>query len=327
VIEGQVENKTSPGNLPLAITCGDPAGVGPELILDWAKTNRGRKDAYVFLGPENWMSELRSLGYGGQALGQPNYCAVHGQPDRRGSLIAIDAMLKAAQGCFEGKYCGVVTGPVNKALMHENGFKHPGQTEFFAEKWGGTPVMGFAGKQLKIVLATWHVPLHGVFEDLSPVKMIRAVAQADFLARASGAHSPRIAVCGLNPHAGENGLLGQDELDWIDPLLDDLRNKFPGVSNALPADSLFWRARQGEFDVVVALYHDQGLIPVKTLEFDEAVNVTLGLPFIRTSPDHGTGFSIAGTGQARSNSLSRSIKVAWRLVKFLSDSDKAPKST
>ena len=112
MIEGQVENKTSPGNLPLAITCGDPAGVGPELILDWAKTNRGRKDAYVFLGPENWMSELRSLGYGGQALGQPNYCAVHGQPDRRGSLIAIDAMLKAAQGCFEGKYCGVVPGPV-----------------------------------------------------------------------------------------------------------------------------------------------------------------------------------------------------------------------
>tara|TARA_Y100000588_G_scaffold126655_1_gene138851 strand:+ start:24146 stop:25129 length:984 start_codon:yes stop_codon:yes gene_type:complete len=327
VSQGRSEKRTYRSDLPLAVTCGDPAGVGPEVIIDWAKANRGEKNSYVFLGPENWMGELRSLGYGGQSLGLSNYRAIPGKPERCGSLIAIDAMMKAAQGCLDGKYCGVVTGPVSKELLRENGFNHPGQTEFFAEQWSGVPVMGFAGKQLKVVLATWHVPLHGVFEDLSPVKLIRAVSQADFLARASGANSPRIAVCGLNPHAGENGLLGQDELEWIDPLLDDLRNKFPGVSSALPADSLFWGARRGKFDVVVALYHDQGLIPVKTLEFDEAVNVGLGLPFIRTSPGHGTGFSIAGTGKARCTSFSRSVEVAWQLFEFLSGSDKVLKST
>jgi 4-hydroxythreonine-4-phosphate dehydrogenase len=302
--------------LPLAVTSGDPAGVGPEVVFEWAKTYAGEKKAFVFFGPEAWVEKLRELGYAGRGLGFADYQAVPGEPNREGSLIARDALMKAALGCTQGRYSGAVTGPVSKELLRSTGFDHPGQTEYFAKQWGGTPGMCFVGKKLKIVLATWHVALHDVFHELSPVSLIRAVSHADRLARVYGSSEPRIGVCGLNPHAGEAGLLGQEEQEWIDPMLDDLRVKYPGVSNALPADSLFWRAVQGEFDVVVALYHDQGLIPIKTLEFDQAVNVTLGLPFIRTSPDHGTGFNIAGKGVAHSTSFAHAVEVAQRLVRF-----------
>jgi 4-hydroxythreonine-4-phosphate dehydrogenase len=274
-------------SLPLAITSGDPAGVGPEVILDWAKSYQGEREGLVFFGPEVWVNELRQLGYTGRGLGFADYEAKPGEPDRQSSLIARDALMKAA---------------------------------YFSEQWGGTPAMSFVGKKLKVVLATWHMSLHDMFHELSPVSLIRAVTQADYLARVYGAKHPQIGVCGLNPHAGENGLLGAEEQEWIDPMLDDLRDKYPGVSSAQPADTLFWRANEGEFDVVVALYHDQGLIPVKTLEFDQAVNVTLGLPYVRTSPDHGTGYSIAGKGKARSTSFAHAVSVAQKLVKYKSES-------
>ena len=302
--------------LQLAITSGDPAGVGPEVIREWAKSYEGERKEFIFFGPELWVEELRKLGYIGRGLGYADYQAVPGEPNREGSLIARDALMKAALSCSQGRCAGAVTGPVSKELLKNTGFDHPGQTEYFAKQWGGEPGMCFVGKKLKVVLATWHVPLHDVFHELSPVSLIRAVSHADHLGRAYGSSEPRIAVCGLNPHAGEAGLLGQEEQEWIDPLLDDLREKYPGVSHALPADSLFWRAAQGEFDVAVALYHDQGLIPIKTLEFDQAVNVTLGLPFIRTSPDHGTGFNIAGKGVAHSTSFAHAVEVAQRLIRF-----------
>ena len=302
--------------LPLAITSGDPAGVGPEVILDWARTYEGKRDDFVFFGPEAWLIELRDLGFTGRGLGFADYKVVPGEPDQAGSMIARDALMKAARGAVQGKFSGAVTGPVSKEHLQATGFEHPGQTEYFSEQWGGSPSMSFVGKELKVVLATWHVSLHDMFHELSPVNLIRAVTQADYLARAYGVEVPRIGVCGLNPHAGENGLLGNEELEWIDPMLDDLRDKFPGVSNAQPADTVFWRARKGEFDVVVALYHDQGLIPVKTLEFDQAVNLTLGLPYIRTSPDHGTGYGIAGKGMANSSSFAHAVAVAQKLVKF-----------
>ncbi|MCB1120348.1 MAG: 4-hydroxythreonine-4-phosphate dehydrogenase PdxA [Verrucomicrobiae bacterium] len=299
----------------LAITCGDPAGVGPEVILEWAKQYTGDPEDFFILGPALWIAELERLGWKGLSLGSDEYRANPGKPDLEGSIIAYHALVEAARGCVQGKYAGVVTGPVSKELMREAGFDHPGQTEFFARQWGGSPSMCFVGRELKVVLATWHLPLHDVFNELSPVLMIRAITQADRLARAYGSDSPRIGVCGLNPHAGENGLLGLEEQEWLDPLLNDLREKFPGVSRTLPADTVFWRARHGDFDVVVALYHDQGLIPVKTLEFDQAVNLTLGLPYVRTSPDHGTGFDIAGQGKASSTSFAHAIEVAQRFVK------------
>ena len=301
---------------PIAITSGDPAGVGPEVIYNWARAYPGDRKGYVFFGSEPWVASLRALGYFGHGLGRGDYHAVPGKPKKEGSLIAREALIEVARGCRDGHYAAAVTGPVSKENIRSAGFRYPGQTEFFAAEWRGTPVMGFVGRRLKVVLATWHIPLHEVSHELSPVKLIRAVAQADLLSRVYGAAEPRIGVCGLNPHAGEKGLLGVEECEWIDPLLDDLRRKYPGLSPTQAADSLFWRALQGQFDVIVALYHDQGLIPVKTLEFEHAVNVTLGLPFIRTSPDHGTGYSIAGKDRADSSSFAAALEVARRFIRF-----------
>jgi len=302
--------------LPLAIASGDPSGVGPETILNWARTLEGTRDDYMFFGPEYWIEELRQLGFPGRGLGYADFEAKPGYPDRAGALIARDALMKVAAGCRQGMWSGAVTGPVSKAQLQSTGFDFPGQTEYFAEQWGGRPVMGFVGQRLKVILATWHIPLHEVSHQLTPSHIIRSVKQADFLARAYGVDAPRIGVCGLNPHAGEGGVLGHEEEEWINPLLEDLRPDHPELSSCQAADSLFWRALQGEFDVIVALYHDQGLIPMKTLEFDRAVNVTLGLPHVRTSPDHGTGFSIAGKGIASHTSFGEAIKVAQRLIEF-----------
>ena len=174
--------------------------------------------------------------------------------------------------------------------------------------------MGFVGNQLRVVLATWHIPLSEVPAALTADCLERAVRRAVGLAQAFGVNAPRIAVCGLNPHAGEGGLLGSEERDILDPALDQLRLEIPGLSQCLPGDTVFVRQRRGEFDVVVAAYHDQGLAAVKTLEFDTAVNVTLGLPFVRTSPDHGTAFDIAGQGLADCWSFVAALSVARQLT-------------
>jgi 4-hydroxythreonine-4-phosphate dehydrogenase len=203
---------------------------------------------------------------------------------------------------------------VSKAELAGVGYPYPGQTEFFAARWGGEPVMAFCGGRLRVVLATWHLPLAEVFQTLGPQLLRRTLAAADQLARSEGVAAPRIGVCGLNPHAGEDGLLGREERDFINPALVKLREIFPSVSLCQPGDTLFGRALRGEFDVVVALYHDQGLAPLKVIDFDEAVNVTLGLPFVRTSPDHGTAFGIAGRGVASGRSFANAVTVARRLI-------------
>jgi 4-hydroxythreonine-4-phosphate dehydrogenase len=223
-------------------------------------------------------------------------------------------MERAAAGCLAGEFSGVVTGPVAKAELARVGFPHAGQTEFFASRWPGDPTMAFCGGRLRVALLTWHIPLTQVATHLTPRELERTVAAAAELARADGVSEPRIAVCGLNPHAGEEGLLGTEERERIDPVLDRLRPRFPGLSRCVAGDTAFGRALRGEFDVVVALYHDQGLAPLKTLEFDEAVNVTLGLAHVRTSPDHGTAFGIAGLGQANPRSFAQAVAVARRLI-------------
>jgi 4-hydroxythreonine-4-phosphate dehydrogenase len=167
-----------------------------------------------------------------------------------------------------------------------------------------------------VVLATWHIPLREVPAAITRPVLERAIERSHWLARAEGCGEPRIAVCGLNPHAGEGGMLGREEIDVFDPWLAELRARFAGLSSCLPADTVFARALRGEFDVVVALYHDQGLAPLKAVDFDRAVNVTLGLPFIRTSPDHGTAFDIAGRGIADTGSFANAIAVARRLARF-----------
>jgi len=236
-----------------------------------------------------------------------------GEAGPAGAKIALEALEVVAAGCKTGKFSAAVTGPVSKSWLQKAGFVFPGQTEFFAARWGGEPTMAFAGGKLRVVLATWHIPLTEVARALDEKTLARAVAQASHLAQALGAKSPRIAVCGLNPHAGEEGLLGSDERDRLNPWLDKLRGKFPGVSKCEPGDTVFWRQLRGEFDVVVALYHDQGLAPLKTVDFDESVNITLGLPWVRTSPDHGTAFTLAGQGKASWKSFANAVKLARQL--------------
>jgi len=297
----------------LAFTCGDPAGVGPEVIAAWLAANSPDAGGVTAIGPARWLEGLPAA-TGKIAVGLAGFEATPGKPDGEGALIAWAAMERAAAGCLAGEFDGVVTGPVSKAALSRIGYGFPGQTEFFAARWGGEPTMAFCGGKLRVVLATWHVPLAKVAGMITPKVLERSVSAADRLARAFGVPAPRIAVCGLNPHAGEGGLLGRDEVDRIDPALDGLRARFPGLSRCESGDTIFGRALRGEFDVVVALYHDQGLGPLKTIEFDESVNVTLGLPHVRTSPDHGTAFGIAGKGVASPNSFSNAVSVARRLL-------------
>jgi 4-hydroxythreonine-4-phosphate dehydrogenase len=247
-------------------------------------------------------------------VGDVGFSATLGQPSVEGARMALLAMERAAAGTLSGEFSGVVTGPVSKSWLQKAGYAFPGQTEFFAARWGGEPTMAFCGGRLRVVLLTWHIPLREVAGQLTEVNIARAVYAADELARAEGVAAPRIGVCGLNPHAGEDGLLGSEERDVIDPILAMLRGEFPGLSRCEAGDTLFARSLRGEFDVVIALYHDQGLAPLKTVDFDESVNVTLGLPHVRTSPDHGTAFGIAGKGIASATSFTNAVTVARRLI-------------
>lgn len=298
----------------LAITCGDPAGVGPEIIATWLASHAAEAKDVAVIGPARWLAALETTA-DRIAVGLEDFAAVPGQPSGDGALVAWAAMERAAQGTKAAEFSAVVTGPVSKAGLARLGYPFPGQTEFFADRWGGEPVMCFCGGRLRVALATWHVPLHQVSQLLGPHLLHRTVAAAAELARSEGVAQPRIGVCGLNPHAGEGGLLGYEENELIDPALDHLRAEFPGLSRCEPGDTLFARALRGEFDVVVALYHDQGLAPLKAVDFDEAVNVTLGLPYVRTSPDHGTAFGIAGKGTASAKSFTNAVEVARRLIK------------
>lgn len=297
----------------LAIACGDPAGVGPEIVAGWLAAHRDAAATVAVLGPATWLQELdtpaRKI-----AVGLEDFRAVPGRPTAEGALVAWAALERAAEGCRNGEFAGVVTGPVSKEQLVRIGYPFPGQTEFFAARWGGAPVMAFCGGRLRVVLATWHVPLAEVPRLLSAELLERTVAAADMLARAEGVTAPRIGVCGLNPHAGEAGILGRDEIERLDPILAGLRSRFPGLSGCEPGDTLFARQLRGEFDVVIALYHDQGLAPLKVIDFDAAVNVTLGLPHVRTSPDHGTAFGLAGKGVASGTSFANAVVVARRLI-------------
>ena len=299
----------------LAITCGDPAGVGPEVVAAWLKTDLAEAQAAAVIGPARWLERLPDAGLK-IPVGLEEYAAEPGCPTGEGALVAWAAMERAAAGCRSGEFTGVVTGPVSKAWLAGIGYGFPGQTEFFAARWGGEPSMAFCGGRLRVALLSWHVPFREVPSFLTPANFVRVVDATTELARAEGVAVPRIGVCGLNPHAGEGGLLGDEEQRIINPILKELRGTHPGLSCCEPADTLFARQLRGEFDAVIALYHDQGLAPLKAVDFDEAVNVTLGLPFVRTSPDHGTAFGIAGKGVASSRSFENAVAVARRLIAF-----------
>lgn len=299
----------------LALTCGDPAGIGPEVIATWLARHRDAAQDCAVIGPAGWLQSLDTPAEK-VAVGLEDFVATPGKPSGDAALVAWAAMERAAEGTRGGEFSGVVTGPVSKERLANIGYPFPGQTEFFAARWGGEPVMCFCGGKLRVALATWHVPFDQVPKLLGPHLLRRTVAAASELCRADGIAEPRIGVCGLNPHAGEGGLLGHEERDLLNPALVQLRREFPRVSLCEPGDTLFARQLRGEFDVVVALYHDQGLAPLKVIDFDESVNVSLGLTHVRTSPDHGTAFGIAGKGVASATSFGNAVTVARQLIAF-----------
>ena len=301
--------------LPIALTCGDPAGVGPEIIEKWLRENPSLASRVYPIGPEPW---LQSLGIEGEVCPSGKQIFAPGAPTPEGTRVSWEALEIAARGCLEGRFRAVVTGPVNKRQLTSIGYPFPGQTEFFAKAWGGVPSMAFSCERLKVVLATWHEPLASIPRRLAeePDLLDRAVIHAVEWGNRIGLSEPRIAVCGLNPHAGEEGLLGSEESELFNPRLAVLRELYPGVSDCLPADTVFHRLLGGEFDFAVALYHDQGLIPVKTLGFHSAVNLSLGLRYFRASPDHGTAYCIAGKGLARSGSFAAALNLADRYTQL-----------
>jgi 4-hydroxythreonine-4-phosphate dehydrogenase len=241
---------------------------------------------------------------------------IPGRGSIAGGAAAAHNIIACAQACRLGRLRAMVTAPLNKKYLNEAGFSFPGHTEFLAHLSGVSRfAMAFLTDRLKVVLGTIHIPLRAVVEaitaDLIREKLEILLTEFPRL----GLPCRRIAVAGLNPHAGEEGWLGREEIEIVAPALAHVRARYPDVSitGPLPADTLFYRAAQGEFDAVLALYHDQGLAPIKLLGFGEAVNVTLGLPFLRTSVDHGTAYEIAGKGCARPDSLRTAIHWALRL--------------
>ena len=285
----------------VGITLGDCAGIGPEIVEVALKPDRlARAAEYKIIGK------------------YPD--CTPGQATAKTACAAAAALEEAVTLARRGDLDAIVTGPVHKARMYEVGFKFPGQTEFFAERCG---VKNFAmcltGGKITVALVTAHVPLRKVARSLKQSEIVRVgLLLADFL-RSRGKSAPCIAVAGFNPHAGESGKLGREEIEIIAPALEELnRSPITGhrslFSGPHSPDTAFHRAIEGEFDAVLCMYHDQGLIPVKLHAFHEGVNVTLGLPFPRTSPDHGTAFEIAGKGIARPDSMIAAINLAVQLA-------------
>ena len=284
-----------PARPVLGITTGDPAGIGPELITR-CLADPGRPGGVDFR-------------FIGRADGHPP-----GQPTPASAQAAWDALEEAARLLQDGTIQGVVTGPVHKASLHALGFPFPGQTEFFAARaWVENFAMCLTGGPLTVVLATAHLPLRDVPGLLRTEEIVRTGKLLHAFLQRRLARKPRIAVAGLNPHAGENGQFGQEEKKIIAPAIEQLAREGDFTGPHSP-DTVFHRAMTGEFDGVLCMYHDQGLIPLKLLAFDTGVNVTLGLPHPRTSPDHGTAFDLAGTGRANHQSMLAAIQLASELL-------------
>jgi 4-hydroxythreonine-4-phosphate dehydrogenase len=284
----------------IGITLGDCAGIGPE-VVDLALKSGRLPDSAKY-----------------RVVGKYPDCS-SGAPTPETARAAAAALEEAVTLARRGELAAVITGPVHKARMYEAGFKFPGQTEFFAERCG---VKNFAmcltGGKITIALVTTHISLRDVPNALKQSEIVRVgLLLADFLRRRSN-EAQRIAVAGLNPHAGESGKLGREEIEIISPaivaLKSEIRNPKSEITGPHSPDTVFHRATEGEFDAVLCMYHDQGLIPLKLHAFHNGVNVTLGLPFPRTSPDHGTAFEIAGKGIARPDSMIAAINLAVELT-------------
>ncbi len=324
----------------LALTLGEPAGIGPDITLA-AWRRRGELDLpcfYLLADPQFVQRRARQLALdlpiavvepAGAAAAFASALPVvdigvvvtaePGHPDATSAPAAIAAIRRAVSDVAHGAAAALVTNPVAKNVLYRSGFAEPGHTEYLAklaEDFGppAHPVMMLWSPELAVVPVTIHLPLREVVERLTTELVVQTgrIVAADLRGR-FGIAQPRLAVAGLNPHAGEDGALGDEDLHIVAPAVERLRAEGIAARGPLPADTLFHAAARASYDAALAMYHDQALIPIKTLAFDHAVNVTLGLPFVRTSPDHGTAFDIAGTGCANPASLVAALKLAARL--------------
>ena len=282
----------------IGITSGDPAGIGPEVIR-------------AALASRDLPGDFEFEVVGEMSGHKP------GSPTKESARAAVEALETAAKNLLSGKWQAVVTGPVSKKALHDVGCHFPGQTEFFAARAGVENfAMCLTGGGLTVALVTAHVPIAQVAGLLKKSEIVRIGSLLVSFLRQCGCKEPRIAVAGLNPHAGEGGDIGTEEITIISPAVRELeKSKGAVFYGPLPPDTIFQQAVAGKFDGVLCMYHDQGLIPLKLHAFDQGVNVTLGLPFVRTSPDHGTAFDIAGKGVARSDSMQAAIQLAATMLR------------
>ena len=322
---------------PLAVTLGDPAGVGPEIVHKAWSALRAEGPAFVVVGDHDMLAAASPRGQAGvQRVGGPGEAAavfasalpvldmplnarvVAGQPSPAYAPAVIRWIETGAGLALSGAVRGLVTAPISKKPLYEAGFSFPGHTEFLADLTGGAPMSGprgpvmmLATADLRTVLVTIHIPLREVFAALNTDAIVEVGRVADHALRHDfGIAQPRLALAALNPHAGEGGALGREEIEVIDPAAARLRAEGIDCTDARPADTLFHADARARYDAVICLHHDQALIPVKTVDFWGGVNITLGLPIVRTSPDHGTGYDIAGRGLARPDSFIAAVRAA-----------------
>jgi 4-hydroxythreonine-4-phosphate dehydrogenase len=317
--------------LPLAVSLGDPSGVGPEVVAKaWVARDIQSVPPFFAVGDARaieavWRGPMVRITDPSQACEVFNTALPiiqvedgaeikPGSPNLEGARCALDALEMACGLARSSTASGLVTGPVAKSQLYAIGFRHPGQTEFVAERCGmakDNVAMMLAGPTLRVVLATIHVPISEVPALLSiDLLLAKGRTTAKGLQRNFGICNPRIAFAGLNPHGGEHGEIGREEIEIIAPAVELLKAEGIDAFGPVSPDALFHKRARAGYDAVICMYHDQGLIPLKALHFDDGVNITLGLPIVRTSPDHGTAFDIAGTGQAEPGAMIAAIKMA-----------------
>jgi 4-hydroxythreonine-4-phosphate dehydrogenase len=312
------------GVQPLALTMGDPAGIGPEITRAAWQALRESGPSFALIGDARLGTPVTSLAEAVALFPRalpvlPLDLAAEprpGYPDP-GNAPAVIASIERATGlALAGEVGGVVTNPISKATLYDAGFAHPGHTEFLGALTGAAhPVMMLANDHLRVVPVTVHVALRAALDMLSTDLIVSAAGiTSEALRRRFGIARPRLAMAGLNPHAGEGGALGTDEADLIRPAVEALRAEGIAASGPWPPDTMFTSAARAGYDAAICMYHDQALIPLKTLDMASGVNVTLGLPIVRTSPDHGTAFDIAGKGVADPSSLVAALRLAGDLA-------------
>ena len=313
----------------LALIPGEPAGVGPELCVRLAQT-RQPADLVAIADPDALLAAAAALSLPltlrepgtdcvpGELAIQPlkqSRLTRFGHADPANARAVIDALLAGGRGCLDGSFHGLVTGPVNKASINAGGIAYTGTTELLAAQAGTDVVMMLANPGLRVALVTTHLPLRAVADAITPVALVRTLRILHAALRRDFAIAvPRIAVLGLNPHAGEDGVLGQEEINTIAPVLAKLRSEGMTLIGPLPADTAFLPQKLAGFDAVLAMYHDQGLPVLKYAGFEQAVNITLGLPYPRVAVDHGTALELAGKGSADPSSLIAAVELCARLA-------------